>query len=102
MDFRYSNVLVYNTFPVPYLSNRRKKEIEMLTYQILDIREEQYGNLADLYGSPLSEKNPKSMIRTYWLLIKIWMRLLKRHIRKMGLIVIRKGWHCCLTCTLRG
>lgn len=61
MDFRYSNVLVYNTFPVPYLSNRRKKEIEMLTYQILDIREEQYGNLADLYGSPLSEKNPKSM-----------------------------------------
>lgn len=60
-DFRYSAKLVYNTFPVPKLSTRRKNEIEQLTLNILDIREEEGGTLAELYGSPLAEKNPKPM-----------------------------------------
>ena len=60
-DFRYSNVLVYNTFPVPNLSTRRKNEIEKLVWKILDIRDEEGGTLAELYGSPLAEKNPKPM-----------------------------------------
>lgn len=60
-DFRYSNVLVYNTFPVPNLSTRRKNEIEELVWKILDIRDEEGGTLAELYGSPLAEKNPKPM-----------------------------------------
>ena len=60
-DFRYSNVLVYNTFPVPELSTRRKNEIEDLVWKILDIRDEEGGTLAELYGSPLAAKNPKPM-----------------------------------------
>ncbi|MGN9066769.1 class I SAM-dependent DNA methyltransferase [Ligilactobacillus agilis] len=60
-DFRYSGELVYNTFPVPELSTRRKNEIEDLTLNILDIRDEEGGTLAELYGSPLAEKNPKPM-----------------------------------------
>lgn len=60
-DFRYSAGLDYNTFPIPKLSKRRKKEIEELTLNILDIREEEPGTLAELYGSPLAEKNPKPM-----------------------------------------
>jgi len=60
-DFRYSANLVYNSFPVPSMSTRRKNEIESCVYEILDIREEEGGTLAELYGSPLAEKNPKSM-----------------------------------------
>ena len=60
-DYRYSSNLVYNTFPVPEISLRRKKEIEELMLNILDIRNEEGGTLADLYGSPLAEKNPKPM-----------------------------------------
>ena len=58
-DYRYSASLVYNTFPVPDLSTRRKNEIEELVWKILDIRDEEGGTLAELYGSPLAEKNPK-------------------------------------------
>ncbi|MCD5485407.1 type IIL restriction-modification enzyme MmeI, partial [Lactobacillus delbrueckii] len=43
------------------LSSRRKNEIESLVLDILDIREEEGGTLAELYGSPLAEKNPKTM-----------------------------------------
>jgi hypothetical protein len=60
-DYRYSANLVYNTFPVPELSKYRKNEIERLTYDILDIRDEEKGTIAELYGSPLAQKNPKPM-----------------------------------------
>lgn len=60
-DYRYSAGLVYNTFPVPELSTRRKNEIEDIVYNILDIRNEEGGSLAELYGSPLAKKNPKPM-----------------------------------------
>lgn len=60
-DYRYSASLVYNTFPVPNLSTRRKNEIEALVWNILDIRDEEGGTLAELYGAPLAEKSPKPM-----------------------------------------
>ncbi|MDF7639284.1 class I SAM-dependent DNA methyltransferase [Lactobacillus sp. ESL0791] len=60
-SYRYSATLVYNTFPVPNISTRRKNEIKDKVYEILDIREEEGGTLADLYGSPLAAKNPKPM-----------------------------------------
>lgn len=60
-DYRYSGNIVYNTFPVPELSTRRKNEIEELVWKILDIRDEEGGTLAKLYGSPLAAKNPKPM-----------------------------------------
>lgn len=60
-DYSYSSGLVYNTFPIPKLSSRRKNEIEELVWKILDIRDEEGGTLAELYGSPLAAKNPKPM-----------------------------------------
>ncbi|WP_071461364.1 class I SAM-dependent DNA methyltransferase [Bacillus massilinigeriensis] len=50
-DYRYTAGLCYNTFPVPELSTRRKNEIEEVTFEILDLREELGGTLADLYNS---------------------------------------------------
>ncbi|PAK97795.1 DNA methyltransferase [Lactobacillus kefiranofaciens] len=61
VNYILSASLVYNTFPVPELSVRRKNEIEQFVLNILDIREEEGGTLAELYGSPLAEKNPKPM-----------------------------------------
>ena len=60
-QYRYSAEVVYNTFPVPQLSTQKKNKIEELTWKILDIREEEEGNIEDLYGSPLASKNPKPM-----------------------------------------
>lgn len=60
-DYIISASLVYNTFPVPSLSSRNKRQIENLTLNILDIRAEEGQTLADLYGSPLAAKNPKPM-----------------------------------------
>ncbi|WP_270277887.1 DNA methyltransferase [Streptococcus infantarius] len=48
-DYRYSTSLVYNTFPVPELSTRRKNMIEEQVFEILDLREELGGTLAELY-----------------------------------------------------
>lgn len=55
---RYSAGLCYNTFPVPDLSTRRKNEIEEATLEILDIREEIGGTLAELYNP---ERMPKDL-----------------------------------------
>lgn len=60
-QYRYSAEVVYNTFPVPKLSTQKKNKIEELTWKILDIREEENGNIDKLYGSPLSQNKPKPM-----------------------------------------
>ena len=60
-DYRYSNTLVYNTFPIPDLSEEDKLEIEDRISYILDVRDEELLSLAELYGSPLATKNPKPM-----------------------------------------
>ena len=59
--YSYSSGVCYNAFPLPHLSLRRQKEIENLVWNILDIRDEEGGTLAELYGSPLAAKNPKPM-----------------------------------------
>ncbi len=48
-DYRYSAGLVYNTFPVPELSAKRKSMIEDQVFNILDLREELGGSLSELY-----------------------------------------------------
>ena len=48
-DYRYSTGLVYNTFPAPELSIKRKSMIEEQIFNILDLREELGGSLAELY-----------------------------------------------------
>lgn len=60
-DYRYSASLVYNTFPIPKLSEKMKEKLEEAITDIIDFRDENGGTLAELYGSPLAEKNPKPM-----------------------------------------
>lgn len=60
-DYNYSIGLVYNTFPVPKLSEKMKERLEEAIIDIIDFRDENGGTLAELYGSPLAEKNPKPM-----------------------------------------
>lgn len=58
-DYRYSAGLVYNTFPIPELSEARKNMLEEAVFEMLDIREEEGGTLADLYGGankPMNER----------------------------------------------
>lgn len=38
-DPRYSNTLVYNTFPLPPISNEIKEQLTMAAFRILDVRE---------------------------------------------------------------
>ena len=59
--YNYSIGLVYNTFPVPKLSEKMKEKLEEAIIDIIDFRDENGGTLAELYGSPLAEKNPKPM-----------------------------------------
>ncbi|AXR16989.1 MULTISPECIES: DNA methyltransferase [unclassified Bacillus (in: firmicutes)] len=52
-DFRYSNTLCYNTFPIPNVNDKDQEKIKNLSKQILDTREKYFkeGNsLRDLYG----------------------------------------------------
>lgn len=58
-DYRYSAGLVYNTFPIPELSTQRKTMLEEAVLEMLDVREEEGGTLAELYGGankPMNER----------------------------------------------
>lgn len=48
--YRYSAGMVYNTFPIPQLSQQRKNKLEEAVLDMLDVREEEGGTLAELYG----------------------------------------------------
>lgn len=49
-DYRYSNTLVYNTFPFPSLTDAQKQALESTATSIIDIREEHYDmTMAQLY-----------------------------------------------------
>lgn len=61
--YRYSAGVVYNTFPIPRLSKNRKNILEDAVLEMLDIREEEGGTLAELYGGankPMNEKLRKA------------------------------------------
>lgn len=57
-DYRYSSNVVYNTFPVSMLSTQRKNEMARVMTEILDLREYEGGNLAELYNK---DTMPKSL-----------------------------------------
>ena len=49
-DYRYSNTIVYNNFPVPNLSENNKAELTRLALRVLDVREyHSERTLAELY-----------------------------------------------------
>ena len=50
MRIRYSNTLVYNTFPFPHISKQRKQELTQCTLNIIDERlKYSEKTLAELY-----------------------------------------------------
>lgn len=56
-DYRYSAGMVYNTFPIPKLSTNRKNILEEAVLEMLDVREEEGGTLAALYGGANKKMN---------------------------------------------
>jgi len=58
-DFRYSNKLVYNTFPIPPITTQRKNILEEAVLEMLDVREEEGGNLSELYGGANKPMNAR-------------------------------------------
>lgn len=62
-DFRYSAVLVYNTFPVPELTDQLKAALTGHVFEVLDAREQFAGKtLAELYDP---EKMPDVLRRAH-------------------------------------
>lgn len=58
-DYRYSAGMVYNTFPIPKLSTSRKNTLEEAVLEMLDVREEEGGTLAELYGGANKSMNAR-------------------------------------------
>ena len=57
-DYRYSNTIVYNNFPVPDLSDRQKQRLTELALRVLDVREYHCDKtLAQLYDPDLMPDN---------------------------------------------
>lgn len=57
-DYRYSNTIVYNNFPVPELSERQKQRLTELALRVLDVREYHCDKtLAQLYDPDLMPDN---------------------------------------------
>lgn len=62
-DYRYSNTLVYNNFPVPELSGSIKEELTERAFRVLDVREyHSERTLAELYDP---EKMPENLQRAH-------------------------------------
>ncbi|MDW8709975.1 N-6 DNA methylase [Streptococcus suis] len=61
-DPRYSSKLVFNTFPIPKIKNEKIKELENLVFELIDVREEEGGTLADQYGGSNKEMNKRVRI----------------------------------------
>lgn len=62
-DFRYSNTLGWNTFPIPTLSDIDKKHLEQSTKKIIVAREEHYpATIAHLYDP---KKMPENLLRAH-------------------------------------
>lgn len=57
--YRYSAGMVYNTFPIPKLSTNRKNVLEEAVLDMLDVREEEGGTLAELYGGANKPMNAR-------------------------------------------
>lgn len=57
--YSYSAGMVYNTFPIPSLSTQRKNLLEEAVLDMLDVREEEGGTLAELYGGANKPMNAR-------------------------------------------
>lgn len=71
MDFRYSSVLSYNTFPFPPISDQRKAEITQCVFRILEEREKHSEKtLAQLYDPDKMPEGLREAHRTNDLVIE--------------------------------
>lgn len=57
-DYRYSNTLVYNNFPVPPLTDQVKEALTQRAFRVLDVREYHCEHtLAELYDADKMPEN---------------------------------------------
>lgn len=57
-DYRYSTTIVYNSFPVPSLSDLHKEKLTNAAFRVLDVREYHCEKtLAELYNPELMPDN---------------------------------------------
>ncbi|MCL1894693.1 MAG: hypothetical protein FWG02_10775, partial [Holophagaceae bacterium] len=72
-DYSYSNIVVYNNFPWPDVTDKQKAEIKKLAKAILDVRKLFKNNsLADLYDP---DAMPKELLKVHRELDRAVMRL---------------------------
>ena len=70
--YNYSAGLCYNTFPIPELSINKKRAIEGQVLEILDIREEIGGTLAELYNPPMHNRLQEAHEKLDFIVDKIY------------------------------
>lgn len=59
-DYRYSNTIVYNNFPVPPLNDEQKEQLNQAAFRVLDVREYHSElTLAELYDPDKMPENLK-------------------------------------------
>ena len=62
-SIRYSSTLCYNSFPLPFLNNQQKKDLEDLTLELVDEREKfSEKTMSELYDV---NKMPKSLVNIH-------------------------------------
>ncbi len=62
-SIRYSSTLCYNSFPLPFLNNQQKKDLENLTLELVDEREKfSEKTMSELYDV---NKMPKSLVNIH-------------------------------------
>ena len=77
-DFRYSNSIVYNNFPVPDLSDADKKVLTEAAFRVLDVREYHCDStLAELYDP---EKMPRSLKEAHGVVDALVDKLYSKHV----------------------
>ena len=62
-DYRYSSTLVWNTFPIPLLTNKNREDLAICAKEILVARERYFpATIADLYDP---ENMPEDLLRAH-------------------------------------
>ena len=95
-DFRYSNSLGWNTFPVPVLTEKNKADLTRCAEDILLAREAHFpATIADLYAAGRMPENLRAAPRPQ-------RRGIGAHLHRSAASgTIRSVWKSCLRCTRR-
>ncbi len=96
-DYRYSNTLGWNTFPVPTLTEQNKADLTRCAEDILLAREAHFpATIADLYDPDAMHEDPTCGRRT-----TATMRRWSASTSAAASATTPSGWKSCSSCTRR-